>query len=67
MAWFCSFCGFGPHNPELHLACIECGRRANGEACDEQRPGSRSYPNSQNADSANAFLVPDTIMRNHST
>ena len=22
-------CGYGPHNPELHLACIMCGTRCN--------------------------------------
>ncbi|KAG0636283.1 hypothetical protein HOY80DRAFT_978507 [Tuber brumale] len=25
-SWSCQYCGFGPHNIELHSACIECGR-----------------------------------------
>ncbi|KAH8152785.1 uncharacterized protein LAJ45_03010 [Morchella importuna] len=23
--WYCGRCGFGPHDPNLHGICIECG------------------------------------------
>ncbi|KAF8462511.1 hypothetical protein BDZ91DRAFT_797025 [Kalaharituber pfeilii] len=23
--WYCKKCGFGPHDPSIHLACIMCG------------------------------------------
>jgi len=23
--WYCSSCGYGPHNPALHTVCIMCG------------------------------------------
>ncbi|KAI5836987.1 hypothetical protein DFP73DRAFT_636539 [Morchella snyderi] len=28
--WFYSSCGFGPHNPAIHLSCVECGRPYTG-------------------------------------
>ncbi|KAG0638974.1 hypothetical protein HOY80DRAFT_1046497 [Tuber brumale] len=67
MTWFCRYCGFGPHNPEIHVACIECDRPADGEEHNEQRPSGYNYQNSQNTDTANAFLVASAATRNHST
>ncbi|KAG0135521.1 hypothetical protein HOY82DRAFT_629467, partial [Tuber indicum] len=45
-------CGFGPHNPELHRVCIECGRR---QGSGERGPAQslHNHQNSQNVDSAN--------------
>ncbi|KAF8537648.1 hypothetical protein BDD12DRAFT_911345 [Trichophaea hybrida] len=37
MTWYCKYCGFGPHDPNLHIACIECGRMNTGDAASLER------------------------------
>ncbi|KAG0640940.1 hypothetical protein HOY80DRAFT_999723 [Tuber brumale] len=52
MSWFCRYCGFGPHSPELFMVCIECGKPADGGE-HEPPPSLHNNPNCQDVDSAN--------------
>ncbi|KAG0137818.1 hypothetical protein HOY82DRAFT_477289 [Tuber indicum] len=68
MVWFCQHCGFGPHNDELHAACLECGKpRTSGDHEPAQSP--HTYQYYQNVDSADIHhpypTEVDAITRNH--
>ncbi|CUS11719.1 unnamed protein product [Tuber aestivum] len=67
--WFCRYCGFGPHNVELHVACIMCGKPMDS---DERKPAQPSglcdLRNGQSMGSAYAPLArDDTAARSPST
>ncbi|RPA97847.1 hypothetical protein L873DRAFT_1091989 [Choiromyces venosus 120613-1] len=62
--WFCRNCGFGPHNPEIHAACIECGQPAHSRRYKSTQPP-HNHQTCQNA--ANTpFVEADVITDNHS-
>ncbi|PWW75536.1 hypothetical protein C7212DRAFT_25753, partial [Tuber magnatum] len=50
-------CGFGPHNPELHVACIECGRPASGVDCELGQSAICDSQNGHNIGSAGALVL----------
>ncbi|PUU75992.1 hypothetical protein B9Z19DRAFT_1195035 [Tuber borchii] len=68
--WFCSYCGLGPHSPDVHAACIECGRpRTNSRKSDKlpQSTGVYDHQSCQNADSVNTLSGAYAAAGNHST
>ncbi|KAJ5833401.1 hypothetical protein N7474_001712 [Penicillium riverlandense] len=46
--WYCCGCSFGPHNGDLHDACISCGR-TKCSLCDEEKLSRRMMASSSHS------------------
>ncbi|KAI5852919.1 hypothetical protein DFP73DRAFT_470017 [Morchella snyderi] len=54
--WYCGTCGFGPHNSELHAACIECGKYRAGSG---RHSGKQSHQSHQ--DKNTLVVLPEAV------
>ncbi|CUS15657.1 unnamed protein product [Tuber aestivum] len=61
--WYCRYCDLGPHNLELHVACIECGK----PRADEPAQSPHNHQSYQSVDPPNTPAGADATARNRST